>query len=149
MKCMYQKNQVNTYLWPEKGPLKSSPPIIRIKNFLVIVYELSYIAWFFVTFFPSSPLLKFLQLLVEVCNNFSYNLKVSPILLAAQFGHVEIIGLLLNWRADVTFRSADGKNALDFAIDHNQKDCVLALIKHSSWKHSLRNSVINPVNGKN
>nr|XP_039268134.1 transient receptor potential cation channel subfamily A member 1 homolog isoform X2 [Styela clava] len=73
---------------------------------------------------------------------------VSPLHLSAKNGHLEMVNLLLNWRADVTFRSADGRNALDFAIDSNQKDCVVALLKHSTWKDSLRNSVVNPVNGR-
>ena len=60
---------------------------------------------------------------------------------------MDVVKLLLQWKADVTFRAADGRNALDFAIDFSQKDCVLALIKHETWKLSMRNAVINPVTG--
>ena len=75
-------------------------------------------------------------------------IQVSPLHLSCKNGHLEMVNLLLNWRADVTFRSSDGRNALDFAIDSNQKDCVVALLRHASWKDSLRNAVVNPVNGK-
>ena len=60
---------------------------------------------------------------------------------------MDVVKLLLQWKADVTFRAADGRNSLDFAIDFSQKDCVLALIKHETWKLSMRNAVINPVSG--
>lgn len=67
--------------------------------------------------------------------------------LASQRGHVELIQLLLQWKADVTFRSADGRNALDFALDHSQRDCVHALIKHETWQLSLKNAVKSPITG--
>ena len=77
-----------------------------------------------------------------------YHAQICAMHLASQRGHVEVINLLLQWKADVTFRSADGRNALDYAIDFSQKDCVLALIKHETWQSSLKNTVVNPVTGK-
>jgi len=74
-------------------------------------------------------------------------IKVCALHLASQRGHVELIQLLLQWKADVTFRSADGRNALDFALDHSQRDCVHALIKHETWQLSLKNAVKNPITG--
>ena len=73
--------------------------------------------------------------------------KVSPLHLACQRGHVNVVKILLNWKADVTFKSSDGRNALDFAIDFGQKECVLALIKHETWQLSMNNAMINPVTG--
>ncbi|CAK8698608.1 transient receptor potential cation channel subfamily A member 1-like isoform X2 [Clavelina lepadiformis] len=75
-------------------------------------------------------------------------IKVCALHLACQRGHVEMVHLLLQWKADVTFRSADGRNALDYAIDCSQKECVLALIRHETWQQSLKNAVINPVSGR-
>ena len=75
-------------------------------------------------------------------------LQAAPLHLACQFGHVEIVQLLLSWDADVTLRSADGRNGLDYAIDNLQKDCVYALLKHSSWESSMRNVIIDQRTGK-
>ena len=74
-------------------------------------------------------------------------MQICALHLAAQKGHVDILHLLLSWKADVTFRSADGRNALDFAIDFNQKECVLALIKHETWQLSLKNAVYHRTTG--
>ena len=62
---------------------------------------------------------------------------------------MDVVKILLQWKADVTFRASDGRNALDFAIDFGQKDCVLALIKHETWQKSLKNACVHPVSGLN
>ena len=71
-------------------------------------------------------------------------MQISPLHLSCQRGHVEIVRLLLNWNADVTFRSLDGRNGLDYAIDSMQKQCVMELLKHDSWKESLKNTIVDP-----
>ena len=73
--------------------------------------------------------------------------QIAPLHLACQRGHVNVVKILLEWKADVTFKSSDGRNALDFAIDFGQKECVLALIKHETWQLSMKNATFNPVTG--
>jgi len=68
--------------------------------------------------------------------------QISPLHLACQRGHMEVVNLLLEWKADVSFRSIDGRNALDYAIDFGQRSCVLTLIKHETWKESLKNAYV-------
>ena len=73
--------------------------------------------------------------------------QISPLHLACQRGHVEVVNLLLEWKADVSFRSIDDRNALDYAIDFGQRSCVLTLIKHKTWNESLKNAYVDSVSG--
>ena len=68
--------------------------------------------------------------------------------LACKKGHVGIVRILLQWKADVAFKSPDGRNSLDFALDFQHKECAYALIQHSTWQDSLKNAVRNPNTGK-
>ena len=74
--------------------------------------------------------------------------QIAPLHLSCQRGHVEIVRLLLAWNADVTFRSAGGRNGLDYAIDYMQKECVMALLKHPSWQDSMKNYVTDQRTGQ-
>ena len=100
---------------------------------------------------PTTPLLVTLQKVFEV-SGMVLNLKnsfqqISPLHLACQRGHVEVVNLLLEWKADVSFRSIDDRNALDYAIDFSQRSCVLTLIKHKTWKESLKNAYVDSASG--
>jgi len=70
--------------------------------------------------------------------------KIAPLHLCCQRGHVEILRLLLQWNANVKFRSPDGRNGLDYAIDYMQKPCVMELLKHRTWMDSLQNVIVDP-----
>jgi len=68
--------------------------------------------------------------------------------LACKHGHSELVKLLLEWKADVRFKSPNGKNALDIALDFAHKECVLVLIKDLNWKLSLQNANYDKITGK-
>ena len=67
--------------------------------------------------------------------------------LACKHGHSELVKLLLEWKADVRFKSPNGKNALDIALDFAHKECVLVLIKDLNWKLSLQNANYDKITG--
>jgi ankyrin repeat protein len=48
-------------------------------------------------------------------------LKVTPLHLASQAGHLDTVKLLLDYHADISLRDASGRNALDMAIDEGHK----------------------------
>ena len=77
------------------------------------------------------------------------NYKISPLHLACQSGHVDVVKILLQRKASVDFRSLDGRNALDFAIDFGQKECALMLVQHETWMKSMKNATVDPVTGNN
>lgn len=47
--------------------------------------------------------------------------QVTPLHLASQAGHAEMINLLLSNNADISLRDASGRNALDMAVDEGHK----------------------------
>ena len=63
---------------------------------------------------------------VETCNKNSE----TALHHAAKNGHVECVNMLLNWGAKITAVDKNGKNCLDLAVEHFQKDVCMALIKH-------------------
>ncbi|XP_065649232.1 transient receptor potential cation channel subfamily A member 1 homolog isoform X2 [Hydra vulgaris] len=68
--------------------------------------------------------------------------KVTSLHLASKEGHVGIVNLLLSRNADVTRRDHLGKNCLDYAIENNQREVVVAIIGCNNWKNALRNSTV-------
>nr|CAB3267277.1 transient receptor potential cation channel subfamily A member 1 homolog [Phallusia mammillata] len=65
--------------------------------------------------------------------------KITPLHLACQEGHTEMVQVLLQWKADVTHRSVDGRNALDFAIDSGNASCARVIIEDEKWREALKN----------
>ena len=63
---------------------------------------------------------------VETCNKNSE----TALHHAAKNGHVECINILLDYGAKITAVEKNGKNCLDLAVEHYQKDVCMALIKH-------------------
>ena len=49
------------------------------------------------------------------------SLQVTPLHLASQSGHTDMVNLLLLNNADISLRDASGRNALDMAIDEGHK----------------------------
>ena len=62
--------------------------------------------------------------------------------MACKLGLKDVVYVLLKNKADVTVRTSNGKNPLDFAIDYHHEDCANVLIEHESWRNSLSNAVI-------
>ena len=52
----------------------------------------------------------------------------SPLALASEYGHAEIVRILLNMRADVEMISDDGTSALYVASQEGHGECVQALL---------------------
>lgn len=64
----------------------------------------------------------------------------TPLHLACKSGKLEMVALLLSWKAAPGVCLPDGRNALDVAIDNFHEDCALKLVEHDTWKDSLRNA---------
>lgn len=54
----------------------------------------------------------------------------TPLHHAAMKGYVDGINLLLNYEASISLENAQGKNCLDLAVEANQQEACMALIKH-------------------
>uniref|UniRef100_H2YPY9 Ion transport domain-containing protein n=1 Tax=Ciona savignyi TaxID=51511 RepID=H2YPY9_CIOSA len=71
--------------------------------------------------------------------------RTTPLHQACVNGHVHVVNILLNWRADVSYRLVDGRNPLDCAVDADKRECVQAILQHSTWKNAMRNGYIDPL----
>lgn len=58
-------------------------------------------------------------------------------MLAASFGHTEVVEILLKHHADVRLANSRGLKAIDLAVMHNHADVCAALLEHPSWARSL------------
>jgi len=61
----------------------------------------------------------------------------TPLHHAAMKGHVDCINLLLDYEASISLENAQEKNCLDLAVEANQQDTCMALIKHKRWREVL------------
>ncbi|KII64485.1 Transient receptor potential cation channel subfamily A member 1 [Thelohanellus kitauei] len=66
---------------------------------------------------------------------------LSPLLIAAKYGHGELITLLLNRGADITKMDPSGRNCLEIAIDENRKDAAMAILNNPKWESALRHVI--------
>ena len=62
-----------------------------------------------------------LYTLYFVHQNYKLNQQLSPLQLACKHGHISIVNCLLEMGADVTSTDVFNRNALDIAIDSNNR----------------------------
>ena len=67
--------------------------------------------------------------------------KITPLHLACKGGHEETVRLLLANEADCGHVDAEGRNALDYAIDYYHEECVEVLLRSPQWEVCLANAV--------
>ncbi|XP_077974410.1 uncharacterized protein LOC120329316 isoform X2 [Styela clava] len=65
--------------------------------------------------------------------------STTPLHLACKEGHVDMVKLLLKWKADVSLRTSDGRNALDYAIDYGKEESAMAIMESTQWREALQN----------
>lgn len=65
-------------------------------------------------------------------NHFWFYLQTTPLHLAAERGHPEVISLLLSKGADITLTDHKGKNCLDLAVDYGHKYVSSLILKNCS-----------------
>lgn len=64
------------------------------------------------------------MLLLDICLFIHFAVisrQVTPLHLASQSGHTDMVKLLLSNKADISLRDASGRNALDMAVDEGHK----------------------------
>ena len=64
--------------------------------------------------------------------------KTTALHIAAKSGNPEIVEFLLEHGADIRLKDYKGRNALDAAIDKDQRLSIISILKSSSWKEALR-----------
>lgn len=64
--------------------------------------------------------------------------KTTALHIAAKSGNPEIVEFLLEHGADIKLKDYRGRNALDAAIDKDQRMSIISILKSSSWKEALR-----------
>ena len=62
--------------------------------------------------------------------------------LASKEGHVDMIKLLLDHKADITRKDHLGRNCLDLAIENNQRGGAVAIVNSENWRLALRNCTV-------
>ena len=68
-------------------------------------------------------------------------LNQTPLHLACENGHEDVVEVLLKSGADVTIKHRNGFNCLDFALDNGKWDCALAIINSEYWEDALRSKI--------
>jgi len=86
-----------------------------------------------------------LQVKSYVCNIFL--IQTTPLHQACLHGHVHVVKLLLEWKADVSARIIDCRNPLDCAIDKDNRGCVQVILQHDTWKKAMRNAYLDKITG--
>ena len=64
--------------------------------------------------------------------------KTTALHIAAKSGNPDIVEFLLEHGADIKLKDYRGRNALDAAIDKDQRMSIISILKSSSWKEALR-----------
>lgn len=65
---------------------------------------------------------------------------LTPLHLACQEGHTEIVKLLVNASASIKMRNAQVYNCLEIAIVNRHGDIVQVLLNHPGWREMMRNA---------
>ena len=65
-------------------------------------------------------------------------LQNTPLLIAAEKGHANIVKQLLKNQADIKKLNRKGKNALKIAMDEGHKNVIATILDSEVWKDSLR-----------
>ena len=60
--------------------------------------------------------------------------KTSPLHHASSNGHVDCINLLLDHGARIDLETIARQNCLDLAVENNQKEACMALLKHKRYR---------------
>ncbi len=76
-------------------------------------------------------------------NASSHNNKSTPLIIASQFGHLDLVNLLLERGADVNAKNGSGNTALHLAILYNSSDVVMALINAGADIDAVNNKNVS------
>ena len=68
--------------------------------------------------------------------------KTTALHIAAKSGNPDIVEFLLEHGADIKLKDYRGRNALDAAIDKDQRMSIISILKSSSWKEALRTATV-------
>ncbi len=66
--------------------------------------------------------------------------RLTPLHLACQYGHDEIVAYLIEHGASTTFRSAELYNCLEIAIMNQKEEIVKELLTLPNWRELMRNA---------
>ena len=64
--------------------------------------------------------------------------KVTPLHLSAIHGHQKVAQLLLDHGASLSCENDEGKNALELAIHHRNRDVAETIISSNRWRIALK-----------
>ena len=69
----------------------------------------------------------------------------TPLMVAAQKGHLGVAKLLINHKAWVNLKTEDGRNALHVAVIHDQVLLAELLLENGSYVDSTDNTGLTPL----
>ena len=76
-------------------------------------------------------------------NTSSHNNKSTPLIIASQFGNLNLVNLLLERGADVNAKNGSGNTALHLAILYNSSDVIMALINAGADIDAVNNKNVS------
>lgn len=93
----------------------------------------------------SSDIVKYLIKQKQIAIDVENNKYLTPLLVAAKQGHLDVIKILYSKGANISQRYDDGRNALHFAVQNKSTKCVQYLLKKGLHVNSVDHNGFTPV----
>ncbi|CAF1285333.1 unnamed protein product [Adineta steineri] len=91
-------------------------------------------------FYPELDVLKYLIETVHIGVNVIGDRHLTPLHLACEFGHLDVVKYLIEKNAITTLRNAQLLNCLEISIQKQHVEIVKYLLQRPNWREMMRNA---------